>query len=389
MIQKSLAYSGMQSSKTPSIKPPLAAALASLEVQLDQELARYRRTRGMVKTASQSVSQSGSQAVNQSVVSSAAGLTQSAIAFSSAGITELPVEPKHPETPAAQLNTLISPVAADPIPETKPETPVTANSATIVPTTVKTQLKENPGESKKSATQPDDYLESSEALLRSLTEEQPKAEKKQNTSIFLSPLGIGSILVLLASALLLAFVIANPKLFKFAQGNLGTGENMEANGNNQTAPEPTLTPIPRYPNLANEDFPEVKNPNDVVALKPKPAATAVVQVNPVNPAVPTQPLQVVPVNPQTVPQTVPAVIPTTAPPIAQSDADIQPGADGLYHVVIENSGDRAFAQARKAISDAYLSPDGKLIYLGAVKNKERAKQLVAELKGKGVNARIK
>jgi hypothetical protein len=387
MIQKSLAYSGMQSSKTPSIKPPLAAALASLEVQLDQELARYRRTRGMVKTASQSVS--------QSVISSAVGLTQSAIAFSSAGVTELPVEPKHPETPAAQLNTLISPVAADQIPETKPETPVTANSATIVPTTVKTQLKENPGESKKNATEPDDYLESSEALLRSLTEEQPKAEKKQNTSVFLSPLGIGSMLVLLASALLLAFVIANPKLFKFSQGSLGTGENMEVNGNNQTAPEPTLTPIPRYPNLANEDFPEVKNPNDVVALKPKAAATAVVQANPVNPAVPAQPLQVVPVNPQTIPQTIPAVIPTTAPPIAQSDADIQPGADGLYHVVIENSGDtyggkqRAFAQARKAISDAYLSPDGKLIYLGAVKNKERAKQLVAELKGKGVNARIK
>jgi hypothetical protein len=381
MIQKSLTYSGMQSSKTPSIKPPLAAALASLEVQLDQELARYRRTRGIVKTA------------GQTTVSSTAGSTQPAIAFSSAGVTELPVEPKHQETPAAQLNTLISPVTADPISETKPEIPVTANSTTIVPTTVKTQPQNNPGESKKSTTEPDDYLESSEALLRSLTEEQPKAEKKQNPSVFLSPLGIGSMLVLLASALLLAFFIANPKLFKFAQGSLGTGENMETNGNNQTVSEPTLTPIPRYPNLASEDFPEVKSPNDVVALKPKPAPTASVEANPVNPAVPSQPLQVLPVNPQAIPTAIPT--PTTAPPVAQSDADIQPGADGLYHVVIDNSGDtygakqRAFAEARKAISDAYLSPDGKLIYLGAVKNKERAKQLITELKGKGINARVK
>ncbi|AFZ01143.1 SPOR domain-containing protein [Calothrix sp. PCC 6303] len=375
MIQKSLTYSGMQSSKTPSIKPPLAAALASLEVQLDQELARYRRTRGIVKTAS------------QSAASSTAGSTQSAIAFSSASATELPVEPKHQETPASQLNTLISPVVADPIPETKPEIPVTANSTTIVPTTIKAQPQDNSGESKKSATEPDDYLESSEALLRSLTEEQPKAEKKQNTSIFLSPLGIGSMLVLLASALLLAFVIANPKLFKFAQGSLGTGENMETNGSNQTVSEPTLTPIPRYPNLASEDFPEVKNPNDVVGLKPKPEPTAVVETNPVNPAVPPQPLQVVPANPEPLPAVIPT--PTTAPPVAQSDVDIQPGADGLYHVVIDNSGDRAFAQARKAISDAYLSPDGKLIHLGAVTTKERAKQLVAELKGKGIEARIR
>jgi len=44
-MSQDLRHLGTQSSKTPGLKPQLAAALACLEVQLDQELARYRRTR--------------------------------------------------------------------------------------------------------------------------------------------------------------------------------------------------------------------------------------------------------------------------------------------------------------------------------------------------------
>lgn len=363
MIQKSLNYSGMQPSKTPAIKAPLAAALSSLEVQLDQELARYRRTRGTVKTANPTSVPPG-------------------ISFSTATATELPVEPKHQEISAIQLDTIISPVMASPIPETKPEAPLSANSSNIVPTTIKT-------ESPKSPTEPDDYWESSEALLRSLTEEEPKTEKPKKTNAFLSPLGIGAMLLFLAMAVLLAVFIRNPKVFKFAQGGATESENSQSDVNSQTVPEPTLTSIPRYPDLANGEFPEVKNPNDVVALKPKPIPTVVIEPNPINPVVPNQPLQVAPVNPQIIPTPIPTVIPTPTSVSPQADADIKPGTDGLYHVVMDNSGDTAFAEARKAISDAYLSPDGKLIYLGAVTNKERAKQLVTELKGKGVSARIK
>jgi hypothetical protein len=53
MSQNQLVESGHQSSKTPGLKPALAAALSCLEVQLDQELARYRRTRTAFKTPSQ------------------------------------------------------------------------------------------------------------------------------------------------------------------------------------------------------------------------------------------------------------------------------------------------------------------------------------------------
>jgi hypothetical protein len=53
MSQNPLVDSGEKSSKKTGLKPPLAAALASLEVQLDQELTRYRRTRTGYRTFSQ------------------------------------------------------------------------------------------------------------------------------------------------------------------------------------------------------------------------------------------------------------------------------------------------------------------------------------------------
>ncbi|NJL81488.1 MAG: hypothetical protein HC917_26965 [Richelia sp. SM2_1_7] len=46
MSENPLSYSsGNQTSKPSNLKPAISAALASLEVQLDEELARYRRTR--------------------------------------------------------------------------------------------------------------------------------------------------------------------------------------------------------------------------------------------------------------------------------------------------------------------------------------------------------
>ena len=45
MNNNPLVNSANSSAKTSGLKPALATVLASLEVQLDQELARYRRTR--------------------------------------------------------------------------------------------------------------------------------------------------------------------------------------------------------------------------------------------------------------------------------------------------------------------------------------------------------
>ncbi|MFM7370625.1 MAG: hypothetical protein ACKO2Z_23115, partial [Sphaerospermopsis kisseleviana] len=49
MSQNPTIDSGTSSAKTSGLQPALAAALGSLEVQLDQELTRYRRARNGVR----------------------------------------------------------------------------------------------------------------------------------------------------------------------------------------------------------------------------------------------------------------------------------------------------------------------------------------------------
>lgn len=420
MSQNPLINSGTQFSKTPSLKPPLAAALASLEVQLDRELARYRRTRSGYRAANQSHPTSSNSSQQQFL----APLTTF---NSTAGTIQSSVEENHVEIPASEVNantpstyiteTLTTPpppppitpkvaTISDSVPASAPPSASASNNSSIVPVaTVKNESQPEISDSPSPASQPDDYLESSEALLRSLTEEEPKAQKrpKANNDSLLSPLGIGSMLLLLMASLILGYVVINPKSLKFSFDGLfkrndpNVAENIDATGRNaQTVAQPQLTPIPKYPNLAKDEFPEVNSPNDVVGLKPKskPTPTPMATIpNPTTASPVQQPPSAIPINP------LPQQATTTIPPVAVSPSptpvpeipidEIKPSADGFYHVVIDKNSDADFANARQAIPDAYLSPDGKLIYLGAIKNKQKAQELLTEIQGKGLKARIR
>jgi hypothetical protein len=422
MSQNPLLESGTQASKTPGLKPVLSAALASLEVQLDQELARYRRTR------------TGSRTASQKSVGSYIGSQSQLIALAT---TEVKTQPPAPESPGSgiyreelslpALKSNISPASASETPHESPvsvtarteqaqtlnvpppapqtaktqttPTPPTPKSGSIVPTTVvKAQATENAQKNEnlienQSPKQPDDYLESSEALLRSLTEEQPQTTKSSNSGDrLLSPLGIGSMLLLLVASLTLGYVVFNPKslsqlnLAGLFKGNSDTTvEKTEA-----SQPETPATPLAKYPNLASEEFPEVNSANDVVGLKPKAKPTPTAQPSPVaiqNPANPaTQVQQVQPLQSVT---SLPSPTATTPPkPAAPQKLDaVKPSADGFYHIIAENQSG-SFASARIVVPDAYLSPDGKFVYLGAFKTKEEVKQQLQLLQAKGIKARV-
>lgn len=393
-----------KSSKTLQLKPPLAAALACLEVQLDQELARYRRT----KTAYKAPSQIGTSSQPQpfTAITTTTARSPAAIPTSLVPQEKFIEQPKIPpvsvpETQAQMpvmktANTETPPPPPPPEVVVKKETTQEANSS-IVP--AKQQKVENPP-SDETPKQPDGYLESSEALLRSLTEEQPqKTEKTEKTnSDLLSPLGIGSILLLLVASLTLGYVIYNPKslsvfsLGKESQPNLpATSSTTNVKNTTLNNPKPANTPIPKYPNLATDEFPEVNNPNDVVGLKPKakptPTAPKPVAALPVTQSAPSAPVQPQPLPPVTPPK--PTVTTSPLPAIGQKAiADAKPSADGFYHVVIENVGSSAFESARVVIPDAYLSPDKKLIYLGALKTKAQLKEQMQLLESKGIKARV-
>ncbi|MFN6515047.1 MAG: hypothetical protein RMY29_011155 [Nostoc sp. CreGUA01] len=440
MTENPLNDSGTQSPKTSGLKPALAAALASLEVPLDQELARYRRTR--TGSASSKQSRVGSYITSQpqqfTGVSTASGTTPPSVAQ-----TKIDVPPPLPVTVPVnpQLTPTSSVVKIDEPPEVDSE-PITVNteelsnlnyvppsldaaktetqlpppppnfSSSIVPAVIKDTKGENIIQPEDGHKQPDDYLESSEALLRSLTEEQPQTKKPSNYSdSLLSPLGIGSMLLLLLASLTLGYVVFNPKslpqwnLAKLFNGNSpAIPENTQEVASNVQSPiQPPSTSIPKYPNLAAEEFAEVRDPSDVVGLKPKVEPTPPVVINPIvpqnpinpqaslpdpiTPLKPTSPIAIAPV-PTAKPSPIVKLSPTPKPKTSPGlNAEIKPSTDGLYHVVIDNQG-RALASAREVIPDAYLSPDKQLVFLGAFKTKEQVQRHMRLLQTRGIKARV-
>ncbi len=417
MSQNPRIDSDTQSSKAPSLKPALAAALASLEVQLDQELARYRRTRDSARIANppRVISYVGSspQAI------AAAILEQSQTAqikpnLPSSVTSDAPqIEAGTDTAQFEDMDHLLLSSAPEVSPTPTPPPPPPANPASSIVRTGQTNQEENPLETDETPTQPDNYLESSEALLRSLTDEQPQTKKPSSSNDgLLSPLGIGSMLLLLVASLTLGYVVFNPKgLTQFNISKLfnpkpstPTANTTGVVGNAQPQPEPLLTPIPKYPNLAAKEFPEVRDPNDVVNLNPKAQTTPVlpnpVPAQPVAPPVqppvelsppqPVNPIAVVPspkvesVTPSNSPVT--PNPPTTTP--IELNAQVKPSADGFYHVVIDNQDERSFGSARQIIPDAYLSSDKKLIFLGAFKTQKEVQQHLELLQKNGIQARV-
>ncbi|MBA3923943.1 MAG: hypothetical protein H0X31_20520, partial [Nostocaceae cyanobacterium] len=251
---------------------------------------------------------------------------------------------------------------------------------------------------------PDDYLESSEALLRSLTEEQPESSRPaKSTDRLLSPLGIGSMLLLLLASATLGYVAMNPVKLPnlFAAKPTPDAANPAEAGTTPPVPEQVVpTPILKAPNLANREFGDV-NLDTIPVLQPKSSISPTpkpITPSPAKKIVKPTVIQTLPI-PQVV-QTLPPVTlspltPAQIPPIQGAStpqpkplAKVLPSTDGYYHVVADNSSDRTLADVRKVVTDAYTSPKGTIIYLGAVKTADEAEKLIQQLQSKGIKARV-
>ncbi|MDB9372436.1 hypothetical protein [Nodularia sphaerocarpa] len=399
-----------KSSKTSGLKPQLAAALATLEVPIDQELARFRRTRIGVRIQNQS--RMGSYISSQSPDLPDYRATEGKIT-PTVGNNNTDSTPAFilnetlAENPAATHATLddLNLISDSVSIKTQIPQSATNSASSIVHRVVELEQNQHLAPGNDHPLQPDDYLESSEALLRSLTDEQESTEQPSNSNdSLLSPLGIGSMLLLLVASLSLGYVVLNPNSPGWSMLNLGRffqtesspniGENTETIGSNtQGESQPELTPIVKYPNLAAKEFREVRNPTDIVGLQPKvqPTPTPIISQPPVIPPTMESLPQLQAVIPVDVPPsraeiTAPVSANKTNPPNA--NAELKPAADGFYHIVMDNQGDRALSNAQKIVPDAYLSPGQTLIYLAAVKTQEEAKQRVQEFQSKGIKARV-
>lgn len=109
--------------------------------------------------------------------------------------------------------------------------------------------------------EPQDYLASSEHLLQSLVDEAQTAEhppKRSWTSQLLTPLGIGSLLLLLVSSVGLGYVIANPD----ALSNISARWQTDDDAANPNLDEPVTPNASEFdpsgqPNLSSEEFVEL------------------------------------------------------------------------------------------------------------------------------------
>jgi hypothetical protein len=163
---------------------------------------------------------------------------------------------------------------------------------------------------------PEDYLESSEKLLRSLGEEEASnPSQKHFTAKLLTPLGVGSILLLLLSGVTAVYILGDPSSFSAQRFDQFFGSKTPT-----TAPSPieaTATkgntaqdsPIVNGPDLASDEFVDLNlNTLSHIETSPKPAPSASpVQVPPI-PALP---------NSGVMPA--PSVVPNSAIPRRSSD----------------------------------------------------------------------
>ena len=383
-----------KSPQTPRLNPTLTMALASLEIQLDQELTRYRRTR---KNTKSQTARSVESYTNYQTTTLSKEIQLPAV-------PPVPIPSENPFL-TNETETIDFPqeFANLDIEETPTPPNLEKSTSSIVPTKIPSPDNQTLLTSNDPPQQPNDYLESSEALLRSLTAEAPQNQTpnspKSRDSV-LSPLGIGSMLLLLLASLTLGYVVFNPKnlpKFNFSSAlnnnSSKTAENTQnteiIENNSQLTSEPKITPIAKYPNLATQEFRQVRDPKDVVDLTPKVKPTPQIISTPVaiQPSItPISPLPRLSPLPNTLSKSTPLAKPTaTFSPLPE---DVKPSANGYYYIIADNQGDKALTAAKQVVPDAYLSPNKKFIYLGALKTKDEIKRRLQQLEAKGIKGRL-
>ncbi len=457
----------------PVAHPSLKAALSSLDVQLDEELSRYRRLRAIQQkqlserqrrkpsshaTNSSQHLLSGDLSANLDASElrepahglsahlldrlSERGATSDSSLYQVAPLDALAIAPSHALDVAANGSDLGSHLASD---------GVDSEYATI-DSNYEASYRHHSALDSSHEISPDDYLASSEELLRSLDEVDHQSDDIQDydedarfadqqpgiLASLLTPLGVGSMLLLLISSATLGYLVTHSSSLglwtwgdrpsESAQSgqdgaldlatapDLSAGEFQDLNLNNlSTLPNgssdsgqipPILDPSALRDGRALVDsanpaasLPSVDVPSDqesapaVRPSAPDPAPASAVPRSsvsrPASAAAPSQPTT----NPSAAASPSPAVAPAPAPAPAPSRvaaASSGNSSSNYYYVVTNYTGDRSLTQAREAVSGAYVRnfPEGARVQLGAFSEAGRAEELANQLRQQGISAEI-
>ncbi|MFB2982442.1 hypothetical protein [Microseira sp. BLCC-F43] len=394
MSQLSSVESSPQSSPTPGLDPTLQAVLGNLDVNLEEELTRFRRQRRGKKMLYTNGSSRPKVDKSLDLISVKATGGRNLGAENGASAASNNPTPGGVEEMGERRNIPAAAIASD----------VETNVSAAVETNY-TQAA-TPGAT---LIQPDDYLQSSAALLKNLTAEPENPftpeQRERESDRLLSPLGIGSMLLLLLASATLGYVVMTPasvshlnRLFEPQKPKVAenTPKTAAAGGNASV-----VRGIPTSPNLAAEEFGELtlrslSTVEPRVAAIPTPAPRPQIPVNTPatipSPAPGNVPLDL---SRSLLPQPVESgslPLPTSAPTPATRQTGAKPARAGenRYLVVMDYNGSRSLTQARKVAANAFVRrlPDGTRIQLASFPTASEARTKVQQLQKQGVSAQL-
>jgi hypothetical protein len=353
-----------QDSQTSLLNPALQAALNCLDVDLEQEIFRYKRRQGIKRASDRGLLTVGSSPSSDLVTT----------------------------TTSSRPNPDIStPVASSFQPSINPQNRALRSSAGVL---TKTETTTAP---------PDDYLASSEQLLRSLAED-PKSLKQAQKSGWLNPLGLAALLLLLVAGVTLAYVLSPNLWTDLVRGKQDTQTTANSSTTVPSQPVQNSSPAVSAPNLAaNPDFLDLNLQNlssvpTVPKIEPKanlPAAPIV--RTPITRSIPGTE------NPQNL---LSALLPpsqTSGNPRQPAIKQPQVSASGLpklgrpapngkiyYYVLTNYANNNSLVQGRRIARDAFVvsSPTGKKVQIATFFRKAEADILVRKLQKRGVAASV-
>ncbi|MEL7034818.1 MAG: hypothetical protein AAFO04_04270 [Cyanobacteria bacterium J06592_8] len=387
-MSQSSAVKPTKSSDSP-LPSTLKGVLSSLDVQLEDELTRYRRYRRQTTPASTTEKPSRSY-------------TQKPSEVLSVSEQESQIEPsadRASQKSKSSTSQIPSGWESVVIPEPAPLAPHSTNSETQ-----SSSFYSNPQNTSFTPTtpqnnEPDGYLESSQQLVKSLEERRARRRQRNWAT---TPLGLLSLFLFFLSCIGLGYLVMSPSgmailgLDRWFKDDAQIAEEAAEANRLAGAAQP-------QPNLAAREFVEL-DLDTLSNINPNPAP---IPVAPQTPAANSQNL--------TPPSPLPSgpgmnnltneLLPDPVPPTPKPAAPVQtvtpkPGAgaatkpktnpiqasDGLYYVVTTYSNPQSLEKARTVIADAYVRDfkTGKKVQLGALDNPGAAKRLAEQLRVQGI-----
>lgn len=408
------------------LHPTLRGVLAGLDIQLEDELARFRRQRaGAGRTHNYSGRKSATKMLDLISVAATGGRTNPGAAEPLATIPS-----PQPSPAVAPMTSGASAVSELAIALQQAGEPLAPSPAA------------DPSLDEIVAAKPnlDDYLESSEELLRSLATEEAHVQAERGfMESLLTPLGVGSMLLLLVSSAMFGYLVMNPASFsrllptaqsdstaktpggvvpgpgtpgEAPQPNLATQEFKDLNLNTlgsvqpntgavpapgtSPSPAPAANPSPAAGN-SGATTPEIAPAASSEAATSRTTAPASAVSRPVNEA--PRPAAAPPVRVYQPPQAAAPrrVAPAPARPAPVAPAPSTPArptdrssGQASYKLVTHYDSDRTLEAVRKVIPDAYVQnfDDGAKIQVGAYSSQAEAEARVQQLQQQGISVEV-